>query len=636
MCGIVAVYARSGGVSAQTLERGTAALHHRGPDGRGVWVAEHGRVGLGHARLSIIDLETGEQPIANEDGQLHLVVNGELYDHDRLRERLQAGGHRMATTSDSEIALHLYEDLGAQCLSELRGEFAFVLWDERSQVLMAARDRFGIKPLYYAEIGGTLYLASEAKALFAAGVPARWDEESVYQRLLFTTPIDRSLFADIRQVPPGHYLIATPGQTKLVRYWDFDYPHADAMEPMEAPEAVERVRDAVVEATRLRLRADVPVGCYLSGGIDSCTALGVASALRDEPVAAFTISFEEERLDEADMARAMAEHAGADFHCFSIPNQARADHFAAAVVHNETTIGANVVAKFLLSEKVRDLGYKVVLTGEGSDEIFGGYATFRRDKALHEPDPDAALDEAAGPAPPARRSEYVRRALEVAGPALEHVRRRVGFVPSWMLRGAITEARVLPLLADDFAAAHRDTRVLQLFLDGLDIEHQVAGRAPLNRSLYLWSKSRLPNVMLTGLGDRSEMAHSIEGRLPFLDHHLVELARQLPTDLKIRDDTEKYVLREAARPYVLPEVLTRRKHPFVAPSSMQGRFGELIEDTLRGPALDSLPFFDPDAVRGLLDRAAADERGWLRRLAGGVLMPILCLAVLQQHYAVEG
>src|SRR5215510_3904010 len=227
MCGIVTVFSNDAPVSADLLARATQALHHRGPDGQRQWIAPHRRVGLGHARLSIIDLVTGDQPIANEDERLHIVVNGEFYDYERIQRELEQRGHRLRTRSDSEIALHLYEELGTQCLHQLRGEFALVLWDETNRTLFAARDRFGIKPLFYAFHNETLYLASEVKALFAAGVPRRWDAESLSCAVEFGGHQVRTLFDGVFQVPPGHYLLATDRHSQLVSYWDFNYPRAE-------------------------------------------------------------------------------------------------------------------------------------------------------------------------------------------------------------------------------------------------------------------------------------------------------------------------------------------------------------------------------------------------------------------------
>src|SRR6516162_8495591 len=372
MCGIAAMYSTREPIRADALERATLKLEHRGPDGQQTWVSEDRRVGLGHARLSIIDLATGDQPIASEDEALRIVVNGEFYDFEREQRNLECRGHRLRTRSDSEIALHLYEDLGTACLHQLRGQFAFVLWDGLNDTLFAARDRFGIKPLYYAVHRGTLHLASEIKALLAAGVPARWDRAAFFQANHFLgTPPDGSLFEGIRPVPPGHYLLASGGQVRLIRYWDFDYPAAvDARQTGSDAEYAERFRHALDEAVRLRLRADVPVACCLSGGLDSCAVLGLAARHRAEPIRAFTLTFDRAAYDEGAIAREMAAHAGADFRPIPIWQSDLADHFADAAWQAETLfVNAHGVAKYLLSRAVRDAGYKVVLTGEGSDEI---------------------------------------------------------------------------------------------------------------------------------------------------------------------------------------------------------------------------------------------------------------------------
>jgi asparagine synthase (glutamine-hydrolysing) len=386
MCGIVAMYSAREPIPADALERATRRLFHRGPDRQRTWLADHRRVGLGHARLSIIDLVTGDQPIAGEDETLQIVANGEFYDFERTRRDLEARGHRLRTRSDSEIALHLYEDFGTACLRHLRGEFAFVLWDGPNDTLFAARDRFGIKPLYYTTYRGTLYLASEIKALLAAGVPARWDHAAFFQaNHLLGTPQDRTLFEGIYPVPPGHYLLASGGQVRLIRYWDFDYPAAvNARQASPDAEYAERFRHALDEAVRLRLRADVPVGCYLSGGLDSCAVLGLAATHRTEPIRAFTLTFDRAIYDEGAIAREMAAHARADFQPIPIRQADLADRCADAAWQAETLfVNAHGIAKYLLSRAVRDAGYKVVLTGEGSDEILAGYAHFRRDLLLH-------------------------------------------------------------------------------------------------------------------------------------------------------------------------------------------------------------------------------------------------------------
>ena len=627
MCGFIAAFSAGAPVTREVLMRGTRAMHHRGPDGHGFWIGGNGKVGLGHARLSIIDLKTGDQPIANEDESIHVVVNGEFYDHDRIRRELLAAGHRLRTASDSEIALHLYEDLGASVLEVLRGEFAFALWDDNNQVLLVARDRFGIKPVFYSQVGDTIYVASEIKALFAAGLAARWDHAAVHRRLTLMNLCDETLFQDVRQVPPGHYLLASRSGIRLVRYWDFDYPReAEPGPDLNLPAQVERVRELLMESVRLRLRADVPVGCYLSGGIDSCAVLGIASRLSAKPLPAFTISFEQENFDEAAVAQEMAEHAGATFHCFRMNADVRADYLVDAVVQNENVILMNGVAKYVLSEKVRDLGYKVVMTGEGSDEIFGGYYEFCVDKLRHH----GGTAEQWLELNPKRRPVLPGNDVPVL-PHFRKVYNRIGFVPTWIRAFWRRAHKTREILAEDFLATPGGGDVCQAFLDSIDIAGQLTGRPRLHQSMYLWTKLIFPSVMLGSLGDRSEMGHSLEGRLPMLDTELVEFVKRLPVQSKIHGTSEKHVLREAVRPFVTKRVYERRKHAFRAPPGVPGRTRDVVQDILRSDALRTLPFFDVGAVRQSLDATA--EQG-ADGLATPDLQAAVCMTILQERYCV--
>jgi asparagine synthase (glutamine-hydrolysing) len=625
MCGIVAMFSPEKRVDQATVERALATLEHRGPDGRRHWISPDGVVGLGHARLSIIDLAGGAQPLESEDGQVRAIVNGELYGFESIREDLVARGHRFRTGSDSEIVVHLYEEYGAQCVQHLRGEFAFVLWDERNQRLLCARDRFGIKPLFYAVHAGGIVLASEVKALLAAGVPARWDGEAFFQgTVMGGLEQDRTLFAGVRQVPPGHYMLASRERRQIVRYWDFDYPLAadepaptgdEAADAAADRERAERLHAVLDEAVRLRLRADVPVGCYLSGGLDSCAVLGLASRHLTRPIRAFTLSFDRPEYDELPIARAMAARAGAELVPLPISSRDLADDLSATIWHAEQIIiNANSVAKFRLSRAVREAGYKVVLTGEGSDEILAGYPHFRRDMLLYDrkgQDPrevERLLGELTA-------ANAVSRGLllpaadggpPVAGPpGFEAMRRRLGYMPSFLEATGGGGAKARGLLAEDYlAAVGAEREPFGTLLDGLDVRGQLTGRSPVNQSLYLWSKTALPNFILSVLGDRMEMAHSVEGRLPFLDHHVVETVRDFPVRAKIRGTVEKHVLREATRPLITDTVYRRQKHPFLAPpaaAALGGPLDELVQQTLRGPALRNVPFYDAKRVTGLLD-----------------------------------
>jgi asparagine synthase (glutamine-hydrolysing) len=608
MCGIVAFFSHGDAVSAAAMQRATQSLHHRGPDGQRHWISPDRRVALGHARLSIIDLATGDQPIASESQCTHIAVNGEFYGYEAIQHELEQAGHRLRTRSDSEIALHLYEDLGPQCLHRLRGEFAFVVWDEVHRTMFAARDRFGIKPLYYAVHRETLYFASEVKALFAAGVPARWDAESVSNSVELGGHQMRTLYEGVFQVPPGHYVLATDRHIQVNQYWDFNYPRAqDTLSQRSDADYAAELRHTLEEAVRLRLRADVPVGCYLSGGLDSCAALGLAALHRRDPIRAFTLTFDRGDYDEEKEAKEMAARAGAEFFPIPIRQDDLADHFSEAILQSETfCINAHGVAKYLLSRAVRDAGYKVVITGEGSDEILGGYAHFRRDMLLYNqqgqsPAEIATLLDSLDKLNPVSRGLLLPHG---ASRPLENVKRVLGFVPSWIETFSGRAVTMQNLLAPEFVShfGHRDG--YHALLSELDVRQQLEGRDPVNISLYLWSKTMLPNYILAMLGDRMEMGHSVEGRVPFLDHHVVEVIRSQPVSQKIHGMTEKYVLREAVRDVITDTVYRRQKHPFLSPPATlnpKEKLSVMMNDTLRGPVLASIPFFDQKKVIALLD-----------------------------------
>jgi asparagine synthase (glutamine-hydrolysing) len=639
MCGITAFFSSDKRISEGRLKRATNSLHHRGPDAQGIWLSPNQRVGLGHTRLSIIDLMTGDQPIANEDERVHIVVNGEFYGFECQRRELEKRGHIFRTRSDSEIALHLYEEFGVHCVHRLRGEFAFVLWDEANRTLFAARDRFGIKPLHYAVQDGVLYLASEIKALFAAGVAARWDHESFYQAATGPTMVDRTLFEGVYQVPPGHYLTATTSGMRILRYWEFNYPPADELEAHKRDESayVEELAAVFEEAVGLRMRADVPVGCYLSGGLDSCSVLGFAARLSCSPVQAFTLTFDQAAYDEGDIAREMAARAGANFHPVPIKQSDIADSFADAIWHSETLCtNGHGVSKYLLSRAVRDAGYKVVYTGEGSDEIFGGYVHFRIDMLQHNTEGQDAAEVERLVQQLVAANSVSRGMLMPVGEtgSLESAERLLGFVPSCLKLFAAGGQQRQTLFDGDFKARFAGRDSARLFLDSLDVPTVLNGRDPVNKSLFLWAKSVLPNYILNLLGDRMEMAHSIEGRVPFLDHHVVECVCRMPVSLKIRGMTEKYLLREAAKPVITETVFRRQKHPFLSPpvtTVPTERFHQMMQDILRGPVLASLPFYDQKKIVALLDQLPAmsnSERvGW-----DPTLMSVLSACVVQERF----
>ena len=618
MCGVVAMFSQGPPISADALGRAVRTLHHRGPDGQRTWIAPHGRAALGHARLSIIDLETGDQPIANEEQTVRIVVNGEFYDYERVQRELEEGGHRLRTRSDSEIALHLYEDLGTQFVHRLRGEYAFVIWDERARTLLAVRDRFGVKPLFYAIHDGILFVASEMKALFAAGVPARWDPETLHHSLVLSPP-GRTLFQGVYAVPPGYYLTADANGVMLTQYWDIEYQRVGESGPvLSDADYISAFRERLDDAVKVRLRADVPVGCYLSGGIDSCAVLGLAARHRSDPIRAFTLRFDHKDYDEGVAAEEMARLAGAEWVPIPVSQDSLADNFADAIYHAEAfCLNGHFVAKYMLSRAVRDAGFKVVLTGEGSDEMLAGYAHFREDMLRYD---NAGQDPAETERLLAQleQANAVSQGILISDETAEDsvmMRRLLGFIPSMYRPFFARSSRFQSLLDPGYFAPFKGLDRASLLLNNVDVARRLEGRAPVHQSLYLWSKTALPGYILTLLGDRMEMAHSIEGRVPFLDHKVAEFLFKTPVNLKIRGLTEKYILREATRDVLTDRVYRRQKHPFLSPPEALGkpsRMTALIQDTLRSRTVESIPFLNASAVRSLADRLesmTASERG---------------------------
>ncbi|MBI3270379.1 MAG: asparagine synthase (glutamine-hydrolyzing) [Planctomycetes bacterium] len=640
MCGLVALLALESPVDPQSLSRALLALQHRGPDGAGTWVSPDRRVGLGHARLAVVDVAGGAQPIANEHGTLHLIVNGELYFSDDLRADLELRGHHFRSRSDSEVVLHLYEEYGVDCLARLRGEFAFVLWDGPRRRLFAARDRFGIRPLCYAVHGDVLYLASEAKALFAAGLSAAWDPDAFFHAAsLQYVPPDRTLFRGVRQLQPGCALLAGAEGLRTFRYWDLDYRReARPAAGTDETGCIRELRARLEDAVRVRLRADVPIACQLSGGLDSSAVVALTARLGSRAPDCFTVSFEHEGYDESAAAAEVAAHVGAPLHTVRVTQTDLVEHLEAAVAQGEgLAINGHLVGKYLLARAIHTAGYKVVLTGEGSDEVLAGYAHLRQD-LLQEGGGGGGFE-------PDRRARLARlkdgnlpsaglMLAEGEGLPLDAVRGALGFVPAFLQAKATLGHRMQGLLADGFLARFQGRDPYGECLRDMDVAGRLAGRHPVDQSSYLWCKLALANYILRTLGDGMEMAHAVEGRLPFLDHELFAFARTLPLSLKIRGDVEKYVLREAVRDLLPDAVYRRPKQPFLAPPlALFGntRTAGFLQDTLRGADLAVVPFLDPARVRALLDRLPGLPTRE-RVATDAALMMALSAVCLQRRY----
>jgi asparagine synthase (glutamine-hydrolysing) len=617
MCGIAAVVDPAGRLDSGEVSVAVDTMQHRGPDGSGTWASRCRRVALGQTRLAVIDLITGDQPMHTADGAYHFVGNAEFYGYGAIRAELNRRGHRLLTTSDNEIALHLYAESGHQALERLRGEFAFVIWDEVRGELFAARDRFGVRPLFFAQHAGRVCLASEIKALVAMGVPAAWDPAALADHLISGLPADRTLFAGVRQVPPGQFLRTDGRRLELRPYWDLDYPTAAEL-PTAAESASHResVQRAVLDAIRTRQWADVPVAYHLSGGLDSSAV--VCAAARSGPVATFTVRFDDPAYDEGETARRTASFVGATHTEIPIRRSELLDGLEEMVASGEfMQENSHGIARKLQSAAIRDHGYKVALAGEGGDELFAGYPQTRRDLAFSVSDQVRAQT----------RASYAKLLAHGAPRHLQTLVAELDFVPGWILDRHLTvTAPIGELLSDSFAGvlAERDP-FAELFGSDRGAD-QLAGRTPYHQSMYLVCKTWLCNYLLAA--ERLDMAHGVEVRLPFLDHHLADVAKWTPLEWHLAGDRSKPVLREAMRDYLPDEVHAGEKRPFFAPSAVTddaalARFRRIVErDTL-----DSLPFFDPPKVRALTRRMSelpparrtAYERP-LQIVAGAVLL----------------
>lgn len=615
MCGIAGYFHGDPNrpVDPQVLVNMAAIQYHRGPDGFGYKTLERRGVGFSHARLSIIDLDEqrARQPFLSPDGDLLLAHNGEFYDYKRLRTDLVSRGVQFRTKSDSELVLHLYPRLGLEdMLPHLRGEFAFALYDRRHDRLILVRDRFGVKPLYWTHTDDTLVFGSELKVLFAhPRVQARFSPQGLYHQLMQTMVPGSTAFQNVHQVKPGHALIVERSHGKLnireQRYWDMDFPLQQEREEKSEDYYIEGVRSGLMEAVQLRLEADVPVACYLSGGIDSCSILGLSAASQQSPVKAFTIGFDDSDYDETAIAREMAQAVGADQDIMLLEAGHLYDNFVETVWHAERTIyNTLAVAKLLMSRHVNAAGYKVVVTGEGSDELFGGYPAFRRDMFLHGLDTLSAAERSAWEQMLAESNQIFRGAMlaekELHDPALDAL---VGFTPSCLQPWLASAQHVSGLIHPDLRATLQGYQPGAAIADALD-GGMLQGRHPLDKAQYVWIKTMLEGQILTWGGDRVDMANSMEARPAFLDHHLAEFATRLPPSLRIKGRTEKYVLREAMRG-LLPQVLyEREKFAFMAPPAHTdpkkwSAMKALADEYLSAQASEAAGCLDPAGIQAL-------------------------------------
>lgn len=601
MCGIAGIARRfPTGVSVESLGRMAASIRHRGPDGYGFYVGQ--RVGFAHVRLSIVDIAGGAQPLTNEDGQIVVTYNGEIYNHPELRRELEEKGHVFRTRCDAEILVHGYEEWGVNLLKRLNGQFALAIYDRNTDTVLIARDRFGVRPLFYAQRKGALYFGSEVKAILATGeVDAALDRRGLDEVFTFwAARPPRTPFAGIASLEPGTYGILKDGALWLHHYYELDYPEAIA-EPVDV---VEQLDELMLRSVGMRLRADVPVGAYISGGLDSSITASLAASASPQTLRSFSITFDEPGFEESELQREVARDVGSIHAIASITQATVAQSFPEALWHAETPLlRTATVPMYHLAKLTRDCGIKVVLTGEGADELFLGSDLFKevsvrrfclrqpkslgRQRLLEKLHPELLTQGNGG--------DFWRRFLLEAGapsdPLFSHL-------PRYLL-----SARAKDFYSPEFRAG----------LGGIDVLSELRGSLPvryfgwssLNQAAYLEMTTLLSPYLLSSQGDRMAMAHGVERRFPFLDHRLFEFAAALPTGSKLRGMREKEILRRWASKILPPRIKPRRKQPYNAPD-FSSFFGpnapEWVRDHITSDALRRVGVFSPPSVDGLVRR----------------------------------
>jgi asparagine synthase (glutamine-hydrolysing) len=609
MCGIVGKIKRRDGapVDRDTIERMCIALEHRGPDSRGMFLDRE--VGLGIQRLRVVDLVTGDQPIRNEDGTVAVVLNGEIYNFRELREDLRRRGHRFATSGDTEVIVHLYEEYGLDCARHLHGMFAFALWDASERRLMLARDRLGKKPLLYALRDGELSFASEMGALMQCReIPRDLDVDALDSYLAYGyVPAPRSIFSSVRKLPPAHMLVFSDGRVTIERYWRLDYGQKLAVS--DPRELYEPIRDQIRAATKRRLISDVPLGAFLSGGIDSSAVVAAMAETAEGPVKTFSIGFENAAYDELPHARRVAELFGTDHHEFVVrPNAI--DLVPTIVRHyGEPFADSSAIPSFQLAALTRE-HVTVALNGDGGDESFGGYTRYVANQVAGRLDVlPLALRRAvaagarwmdgngthAGTGRETTLANKARRLTQAL--ALDPPERYARYV-SWF-----DERRRSLLYTDEFRALLGDSTAGEVIAQPW---RSASGDHVIDVMLEVDATTYLPDDLIAKI-DIATMTYALEARSPLLDHQLMEFAAAIPAELKVRGREKKWILRQALRGWLPDEVLDRPKQGFSVPVGdwFRNELRGHVSDVLLDPGALARGYFQPEAVRAIIERQAA-------------------------------
>jgi asparagine synthase (glutamine-hydrolysing) len=604
MCGIAGMLKLAGGeVDAGRLQQMIGAIRHRGPDAHNVYA--NAGVGLANARLSIVDIAGGGQPMSNADGSLWITFNGEIFNHVELREELLKKGDRFATRSDTEVILHLYRDLGEDCVHRLNGQWAFAIWDARRRKLFLSRDRVGIQPLFYTTVDQSFIFGSEVKAIFACPEVSReLDLRALDQFFTFWVSLPpRTIFRNISQLPPGHSLTVEDGRLRLRQYWQPDYSSAEPTND-SAARKTEELLELMADATRIRLRADIPVGAYLSGGIDSSFITALARPIAESKLRTFSVAFEDPELDESKYQREASSYLHTQHSEIRCSSRDIGQVFPDVIWHTEQPVlRAGPAPLFLLSELVHRSGFKVVLTGEGADELLGGYDIFKEAKIRRfwAQQPESRFRplllkrlypymQGMQKQPEAYLANFFRvDAQDAVSPFFSHL-------PRWQLT-----AKLKGYFSPEVQGELADYDAYSELREALPSEYS---RWPgFCQAQYLETAYLLPGYILSAQGDRMAMAHSVEARYPFLDHRVIEFCQKLHPALKMRVLTEKYLLKKAAKGMLPSGVIERPKQPYRAPdgaSFLSQTSPKYVEELLSQDRIQRDGIFTPAAVLSLV------------------------------------
>ena len=606
MCGIAgSLHLGGASASQELLGQMIGTIRYRGPDDVGIYSS--GPVGLAHARLSIIDLAGGHQPMSIAKDTLWVTFNGEIFNYVELREDLIKKGHRFTSNSDTEVLLHLYQEEGERCVERLNGQWAFAIWDTVTRKLFLSRDRFGVRPLFYTQTGDTFLFASEIKALLACPeVESTIDLEAFDQIFTFWVTVPpRTAFRNIKQLPPGHSMVIQDGRIAIHPYWTLDLVPPRNIAHVSEASLAEELLALLRDATEIRLRSDVPVGAYLSGGIDSTIITALVGNRVGDRLRTFSVGFEDNEFDESAYQREASSFLGTSHSDICCRHMDIADVFPDVIWHTEQPVLRTAPAPmYLLSKLVHESGFKVVLTGEGADELLGGYDVFKETKIREfwSRQPGSSwrplllkrlypyMDDIQRQSLDYLKHFFHVTEQDVKSPFFSHL-------PRWAMTAKsklfFSEATKAELGSDDSINS----------LLG-ELPKRYASWVPFSRAEFLEAQYLLPGYILSSQGDRMAMAHAVEGRYPFLDHRVVEFAAKLPINLKMKVLDQKHLLKQAVKGLIPESIRTRHKQPYRAPDgrSFFGHKNSYVEDTLSPARIKQDGIFDPRATGALLKK----------------------------------